>query len=121
MDLDEAAIFTSLTRRNALRREAGLPLLDVRAEFDHGVALARWEEYQAACDAQADLRATIQAEVVEELRRRTRRDHRLSAGGRWLISHLTRERFEAAMARMGHPRPPIPTRNLTIYGADRRR
>ena len=114
--MDKAAIFTAITRRNALRHEAGLPLLDVRQEFAHGVAVARWREYQAACDAHADLRAAIQAEVVDELRRKTGRDHRLSAGGRWLISHLTRERFEAAMARMGFRRPPLPGKNLTIYG-----
>ena len=116
MGLDKAAIFTALTRRNTLRREAGLPLLDLRREFEHEVALARWNEYQAVCDAHADLRAAIEAEVVEELRRKTGRDHRLSAGGRWLISHLTRERFEAAMARMGFCRPPLPGKNLTIYG-----
>jgi hypothetical protein len=119
--MDKAAIFTEITRRNALRREAGLPLLDVHQEFAHGVAVARWREYQAACDAHADLRAAIEAEVVEELRRKTGRDHRLSVGGRWLIAARTRERFEEAMAREGHPRPSIPTRNLTIYGADRRR
>ena len=39
--MDRAAIFTEITRRNALRREAGLPLLDVRQEFAHGVAVAR--------------------------------------------------------------------------------
>ena len=119
--MDKAAIFTELTRRNALRREAGLPLLDLREEFDHEVAVARWDEYQAVCDAHADLRAEIQAQVIEELQRSTGRDHRLSVGGRWLIAARTRERFEEAMAREGHPRPSIPTRNLTIYGQDRRR
>ena len=119
--MDKGAIFAEITRRNALRREAGLPLLDVRQEFEHGVAVARWREYQEACDAQADLRAAIQAEVVEELRRKTGRDHRLSAGGRWLIAARTRERFEAAMARMGFRRPPLPGKNLTIYGQHRRR
>ncbi len=114
--MDKTAIFAELTRRNALRREAGLPLLDVRREFDDAVAIARWDEYQAVCDAQADLRAAIQAEVVEELRRETGRDHRLSVGGRWLIAARTRERFEAAMARMGFRRPPLPGKNLTIYG-----
>ena len=116
MELDRAAIFTGLTRRTALRREAGLPLLDVRREFDHAVALARWDEYRAVCDAPADLRAAIEAEVVEELRRKTGRDHRLSVGGRWLIAARTRQRFEAAMARMGFHRPPLPGKNLTIYG-----
>src|SRR5215212_404836 len=103
--MDKAAIFTELTRRNALRREAGLPLLDLRREFDHEVALARWNEYQAVCDAHADLRAAIEAEVVEELRRRTGRDHRLSVGGSWLIAALTGQRFDAALARKGFRRP----------------
>src|SRR3712207_3449037 len=119
--MDEAAFSTRMPRRNALRREAGLPLLDLRREFDHEVALARWNEYQAVCDAHADLRAAIQAEVAEELRRKTGRDHRLSAGGRWLIAALTGQRFDAALAREGFRRPPLPSRNLTIYGKDRRR
>ena len=116
MGLDKAAIFTEITRRNALRREAGLPLLDVRQEFEHAVAVARWDEYRAACDAHADLRAEIQAQVIEELQRSTGRDHRLSVGGRWLIAARTRERFEEAMARMGFRRPSLPGKNLTIYG-----
>ena len=35
--MDKAKIFTELTLRNAVRREAKLPLLDMRVEFDHAV------------------------------------------------------------------------------------
>ena len=35
--VDKAGIFTDSTRRNALRREAKLPLLDIQAEFVHAV------------------------------------------------------------------------------------
>jgi hypothetical protein len=68
--MDKAAIFTELTRRNALRREAGLPLLDVRQEFDHGVAKARWEEYQVVCDAHAEgvFDRSLEADLPDRLR-----------------------------------------------------
>src|ERR1700722_9129999 len=35
--IDKAAIFTAFTRRNAIRRQAQLPLLDTRDEFDRAV------------------------------------------------------------------------------------
>ncbi len=114
--MDNGAIFTELTRRNALRREAGLPLLDLRAEFAHAVAWARWLEYEAVCEAHKDLFAAIQAEVAEELLRATGSDHRQSMGGRWLIGVRTRDRFEAALARKGFRKLPLCTKNLTIYG-----
>ena len=50
--VDKAAIFAELTERNALRREAKLPLLDLRDEFEHAVSLALWDE---AWEKHADL------------------------------------------------------------------
>jgi hypothetical protein len=60
--VDKAAIFTDVTRRNALRRGAKLPLLDVQPEFVHAVEVATWSE---AYKEHADDIASIceQAEV----------------------------------------------------------
>jgi hypothetical protein len=49
--VDKAEIFTELTLRNAVRREAKLPPLNVRIEFDHAVEVTAWRE---ACVKHAD-------------------------------------------------------------------
>jgi hypothetical protein len=41
--LDRAALFIELTRRNALRQRAQLPLLDIPAEYERAVRLAEWK------------------------------------------------------------------------------
>lgn len=43
--VDKADIFHEITRRNALRRAAQMPLLNVRRELDRLVALKALEEY----------------------------------------------------------------------------
>ena len=62
--VDRATTFTELPRRNAVRREAKLPLLDMRAEFDHEVEVAAWRE---ACVKHADDMARIEIEVLAYL------------------------------------------------------
>jgi hypothetical protein len=49
--IDKAAIFTELTRRNAIRRQAQLPLLDMRDEFDRAVEYASWK---VVCEEHGD-------------------------------------------------------------------
>jgi hypothetical protein len=58
--VDRAAIFAELTKRNAVRREAKLPLLDLHDEFEHAVSLALWDE---AWEQHADELSRIRAEV----------------------------------------------------------
>jgi len=65
----KAAIFTELTRRNAVRRQAQLPLLDMRDEFDRAVEFTHW---QAVCEEHADrVRSGVIAEVEQDIRART--------------------------------------------------
>ena len=49
--VDRTAIFTELTKRNALRREARLPFLGMNDEFEHAVSRALWD---AAWERHAD-------------------------------------------------------------------
>lgn len=91
--MDRAEILSHILRRNALRRDAHLPPLDVPAEYHRAVTLAHW---RVVCDEHYD---RVRDEVVEHLRRKHGRDHRLSAGGRWLIEAMVarelQERFGA--------------------------
>lgn len=114
---DRAAIFTDLTKRNALRRAGGLPPLDIRAEYAYECALAAWKEWEEKVAAQGTLYADMQAQVLTELRK-TRGDDTFpqTMGGRLLVEALTINRFEAALAARGIYKPPQPDRNAIVYG-----
>ncbi len=112
--VDLAAIFTELTRRNAARREAKLPLLDMRAEFDHAVEVATWRE---ACEKHADDMARIKIEALAHLRRRHGDHFGYPVGGSWAISIEVSKRFLALLAADG-VHPPAP-RQPMVYGSDR--
>jgi hypothetical protein len=94
--MDKAAIFTSLLRRNALRREARLPPIDVRAEYQKEVEDAFRREVH---DHHHDI---VRAEVVERLREERGPGWDCRGGGRWLIDALTQREL--------HRRFPLPKR-----------
>jgi hypothetical protein len=86
--IDKAAIFTELTRRNAVRRRAQLPLLDMRDELDRAVEFTRWK---AVWEEHAD---RVRSEVIAELSKRLGGELQ-SAGGRWAVGILTLKRLRA--------------------------
>ena len=90
--VDRAAILTDILARQHLRREARLPLLDVRREYKVSVTSALWAEHVEQHGA------TTRARVLDDLRQRLGREP-LSAGGRWAIAtrtmKLLRESFRA--------------------------
>jgi hypothetical protein len=112
--VDMVAIFTELTRRNAVRPEARLPLLDMRAEFVHAVEVAAWRE---ACVKHADDMTRIRIETIADLGHRHGNDFGYSVGGHWAISIEVSKRFNALLAAYG-VHPPT-TRRPVVYGSDR--
>ena len=112
--VDKAAIFAELTQRNALRREAKLPLLNLRAEFVHAVEVAAWRE---ACQKHTDDIARIKIEALADLRRRYGDSFGYSVGGHWAISIEVFKRILALLAADG-VHPPSP-RNSVVYGSGR--
>ena len=96
--VDKAGIFTDLTRRNALRREAKLPLLDIQAEFVHAVEVATWRE---AREEHAGDIARIREQAEADFRQRHCADGGLSAGGRWAINYEIMRRIIDLMAAHG--------------------
>lgn len=90
--MDHAAIFANILRRNALRREALLPPLDVRAEYKKAVATAHWREVRE------QHYETVRAEVVRRLRRTRGANFGNSAGGRWLVEAETTMELAARYA-----------------------
>jgi DNA-binding IclR family transcriptional regulator len=108
--VDKAAIFAELTERNALRREAKLPLLDLRDEYEHAVSLALWDE---AWEQHADELDRIRAEVTAQY------GHYQSTAGRMLLGSRFLERASIFPEQYGIY-PPTPRHSIR-YGEDTKR
>jgi hypothetical protein len=111
----KAEIFASITKRNALRIANGLPPLNIHAEYDHQVAVARQRDFRAFCDEHIGEREVIRLEVLAELRG----EHGPNFGtgmGRWLVGRLTHQRFVAYIAEKYGVHPVDGGRNPIIYG-----
>ena len=91
MKIDRAKILEALLQRNALRREAHLPLLDVTAVYRREVEQARWREHVNA------FYAGVHAAVLGRYRVQYGPAWGGSTGGRWAVqaevSKLLRESF----------------------------
>jgi len=80
---DRGTIFSNILRRQALRREAQLPLLNVRAEYERAVEQARW---QAHVETYGE---AIHAQVLADLRAKNGPRFGGSVGGLWMVRLLT--------------------------------
>ena len=81
--VDRSAIFTSILHRQALRREAHLPLLDVRAEYGRAVGFALWKAHVERHYER------IRAEVLSSRRAKHGEGWGLRVGGRWVVEYET--------------------------------
>lgn len=101
---DKAALFTDLTKRNALRRAAKLPLLDIKAELSRQAESMAWQE--AVRQHEADL-VDIRGKVLAELQatRGPDFDTNHSAGARWLIEATVNKRFADFLVSLGFTQP----------------
>ena len=88
--IDRAEIFRCILAKNALRREALLPLLDVRQIYEREIKLARWLEHVEEHGER------VRAEVLRSHRIKYGSDYPSSAGGRWAINALTWKALEAS-------------------------
>lgn len=88
--VDPAVILASVWERNALRREAQLPLLPVRATFERELQQARWRDH-----VDQNYAATRER-VLAEQRDRHGQSWGLSAGGRWGTHLLTMKVLQAS-------------------------
>jgi hypothetical protein len=115
--VDRALIFQQITSRNAIRRAAGLPLLDVRAEMAHEVALAIAHDAAEHAAEFSDARLLIRDQVIGDLITQQGRDYTKTMGGRWAIDHETNKRFRAwLLDEHGIKSAEAPARNAVIYG-----
>ena len=87
--VDRAAIFADVLKRNALRREASLPLLAVRPVYLKEVARAAWTEFVAQHEGE------VRALVLKQQRQRRGQAWPTSTGGRWALDILTARELSA--------------------------
>lgn len=92
--MDKGAIFSDLTRRNALRKANGLPTFDLHAEFRREIALAAERELRALCVRHADEREIVRNEVVT-----SRNVAAMTMAERWEMGREVTRLFEARVAR----------------------
>ena len=93
--MDRAAVITGLTERNALRKAAKLPLLDLRTEMAFAVEREARRAYAEQCERFDDDRRRIAEDVLAELRITRRQDFPTSMGGRLLVELMSDQRFQA--------------------------
>ena len=93
--MDKAAILADVYRRNALRRQAGLPLLDVRQEVNKATDLARLHEWYEFVDSkQADVEQ-IRSEVLAEYRAKIGPEFPNNSFSQMALERNTNRRFKA--------------------------
>jgi hypothetical protein len=123
LGVDKAAIFSAVLERNALRRAAHLPLLDVSLEYRRAVAEAEWREHERLCSSHADALARCRDEAIAHWRARFGPGFDpLGFGGRVVVARETSRRFrEHLSVVLGKPPPLAPTpRHPIRYGRPRR-
>lgn len=84
---DRGAIFSNILRRQALRREAQLPPLNIRGEYERAVEQARW---RAHVETHGE---AVRAQVLAELRARSGPQFGGSVGGMWAVRLLADKRL----------------------------
>lgn len=117
--MDKAEIFRQVTLRNALRRTAQLPQIDVHAEFGKAVTLAAMREYdEIRLRYKAD-EQRILAIVWSEFRQRHGADFGSAGPGRLAVYHEADRRMTSFLSAQGFARPYFPTAG-TMYGSAKR-
>ena len=116
--MDRSAIFHSITKRNALRNAAQMPLLDVRREFNRLVALRALDDYYEFREARhADDQKRILETVVAEYRKDDP-DWGRSGLGLLAIRLEAERRFQRFLERRGVFKPYVEP--MCVYGSDKK-
>jgi hypothetical protein len=91
-EVDAASILSSIWARNALRREAHLPLLPVKETFEHEREQALWRVHLSRNYDQT------RTATMAECRARYGKGWGLSASGRWAVHLLAMQALRASFS-----------------------
>ncbi len=111
--MTKSELFTAATKRNTLRREAKLPLLNIRDEIEKAQNVLDWKDFADICQQHNAVRDRIAARIRAELAARGR--DCLSYGGRILLATKVEIEFRAFLRGIGVKIPKVMTG--TRYGS----
>ncbi len=86
--IDRSAIFLNLCARNQIRREARLPLLDLKAEYRQAIQFAEAKRLRAI---RKPYEAQVRAEILNRYRAIYGPHWPSDSGGRWMLMGLMRK------------------------------
>lgn len=119
--MDKHAIFHELTKRNALRKAAQLPLLDLHKEFAYAVRREEVRDYyEYRKDRHGDEEERILRAVLEEYRERHGPHSPCNSFGWMGIRAETERRFRSFLELRGIHRPYDLNEPRGVYGADKK-
>lgn len=113
--MSKADLFTEATKRNLLRRDAGLPLLNIREEMAKAQNALDWKHFAEICAQHAAVRDRIAARMKAELA--ANGFDCLSYGGRFALNAKVEAEFRDYLRGIGVK---IPTVKATRYGGANR-
>ncbi len=106
--VDRSAIFSRVAMRNAVRRRASLPLLNMRLEIEREVELAWEREIDALAAAHEPVRQRVLHQVRAEFVRRAGPGGGQSGAGRCGIDQEASRRFRSWLRAVPCPAAPVP-------------
>jgi hypothetical protein len=109
--MSKADLFTEATKKNALRREAKLPLLNMRDEIEKAQSVLEWKHFAEICAQHAAVRDRLAARMKAELA--ANGFDCLSFGGRFALNAKVEAEFRDYLRGIGVK---IPTMNGIRYG-----
>lgn len=109
--MSKAELFTEATKRNALRREAGLPPLNIREEMQKAQDVLDWKNFDEIRAQHKELRDRIAARMKTELAKEG--VDCLSFGGRFALNAKVEAEFLDYLRGIGVK---IPTVKGVRYG-----
>lgn len=115
--MDNSAIFLAVTQRNAIRKAAQLPLLNMRQTYDKEVNLAAWRSYREIRATYAADEARIRASVLTALRQRHGRQFPSGSISWMLVGWEVNRHMRRLLAGKGVLQPEF--KGGIAYGADR--
>jgi hypothetical protein len=106
--------FRRACERNALRKEAKLPILRISDAVDEELRRDAIRVHYAAADHYRHVYERIRRSVVIDLEMERSPHFAQSAGGRWIITLRSNREFAAFLASLGYERP-APA--MIVYGS----
>ena len=85
--IDRSTIFLNLCLRQKIRREARLPLLDLKAEYRHAIIIAEAKRLRAI---RKPYEAQVRAEILNQYRAIYGPHWPSDSGGCWMLMGLVR-------------------------------